>query len=66
LPVISENCPACFASPKERARVKNLLSSQESIHPQIINSIKKAVTPLMKNNVKDLVRDINKKDDENF
>ncbi len=26
LPVINENCPACFEEPTERARVKKLLS----------------------------------------
>ena len=28
LPIIPENCPACFSAPKERARVKQLLAAQ--------------------------------------
>jgi tRNA(Ile)-lysidine synthase TilS/MesJ len=28
LPVIAENCPACFSAPKERARTKQLLAAQ--------------------------------------
>ena len=28
LPVIPENCPACFESPKERHRTKQLLAQQ--------------------------------------
>jgi tRNA(Ile)-lysidine synthase TilS/MesJ len=31
LPIIAENCPACFSAPKERARVKQLLAAQ--VHP---------------------------------
>lgn len=31
LPVINENCPACFEQPKERARVKKLLLQEESM-----------------------------------
>ena len=30
LPVITENCPACFEAPKERRRVKKVLAQQES------------------------------------
>merc|ERR1719506_3692712 len=33
LPIISDNCPACFATPKERHRVKLLLSQQEGEWP---------------------------------
>ena len=29
LPVISDNCPACFAAPQERHRVKLLLAREE-------------------------------------
>ena len=28
LPVINENCPACFEEPKERHRVKKMLSRE--------------------------------------
>ena len=39
LPVIYENCPACFEAPKERQRMKLLLASQEHIHPNLFNSL---------------------------
>ncbi|KAJ1448361.1 pyridoxal phosphate-dependent transferase [Pelagophyceae sp. CCMP2097] len=47
LPVINENCPACFEEPKERARVKKLLSREEALYPTIYSSLKKALLPLM-------------------
>lgn len=47
LPVILENCPACFSAPKERQRVKEMIAAQESIHPNIISNIIKAITPLI-------------------
>jgi len=47
LPVISENCPACFEIPKERERVKTLLASQEHIVPNLFGSLLKAMAPLM-------------------
>jgi tRNA(Ile)-lysidine synthase TilS/MesJ len=48
LPVIQENCPACFSAPKERHRVKVLLAQQENIFPNLFSSIQKAMKPLMK------------------
>ncbi|KAL8274197.1 hypothetical protein Esti_001882 [Eimeria stiedai] len=47
LPVISENCPACFAHPKERHRVKLLLSEQEKEIPNLFSNLQKALLPLM-------------------
>jgi len=47
LPVITENCPACFAEPKERKRMKALLAAQENIFPELFNSIRSALQPLM-------------------
>ncbi|OMJ82068.1 hypothetical protein SteCoe_17341 [Stentor coeruleus] len=54
LPVITENCPACFASPQERHRTKLLLASQEQVVPDIFSSILKAMKPLMKGNLQDI------------
>jgi len=34
LPVIAENCPACFESPKERHRTKQVLAQQELLFPR--------------------------------
>ncbi|KAF4662112.1 hypothetical protein FOL46_005465 [Perkinsus olseni] len=47
LPVISDNCPACFAAPKERHRVKVLLSEQEFDYPRLFNSLLSTMKPLM-------------------
>jgi len=47
LPVIAENCPACFSAPKERARMKQLLAAQEHLFPNIYNSLRSAIQPLM-------------------
>ncbi|EFC50716.1 predicted protein [Naegleria gruberi] len=51
LPVINENCPACFEIPKERARVKTLLANQELIYPQLFNSLQTAMKPLMSKDI---------------
>lgn len=48
LPVISENCPACFAEPKERHRIKLLLASQEQIVPGLFSNLLRAMQPLMR------------------
>lgn len=47
LPVINENCPACFEIPKERARIKTLLSTQEHLYPNLHSSILRSLRPLM-------------------
>ncbi|XP_064595261.1 uncharacterized protein LOC135461904 [Liolophura sinensis] len=47
LPVIAENCPACFEAPKERHRIKQLLASQEILHPHLYNSMMSAMKPVM-------------------
>ena len=43
LPVIPENCPACFEAPKQRHRIKQLLATQESMHKNVFQSIKMAI-----------------------
>ena len=48
LPVITENCPACFAAPTERHRTKLLLASQEQALPDVFSSILKAMKPIMR------------------
>lgn len=56
LPIITENCPACFSAPKERHRVKLMLAQQENLFPSLFQSILKAIMPLMKRNMRDLLR----------
>jgi len=55
LPVINENCPACFEMPKERARVKTLLSNQEHLFPDLYHSLETAMRPLMDNTLDKIV-----------
>jgi len=47
LPVINENCPACFEEPKERARIKRLLSREETLYPNIYDNLRRALIPIM-------------------
>jgi hypothetical protein len=41
------DCPACFEAPKERARVKLLLASQEHVHANLFSNMLQAMRPLM-------------------
>eukprot|EP01135_Chromosphaera_perkinsii_P003530 Nk52_evm3s247 gene=Nk52_evmTU3s247 len=50
LPVIEENCPACFEAPKERHRMKQLLASQEVLFPNLFPSLQRAMHPLYSKN----------------
>ncbi|KAJ1370590.1 hypothetical protein KIN20_032351 [Parelaphostrongylus tenuis] len=47
LPVIAENCPACFNQATERHRIKQLLAQQELIFPDLFNSLRSALRPLL-------------------
>eukprot|EP00004_Rigifila_ramosa_P018246 TRINITY_DN4516_c0_g1_i1.p1 TRINITY_DN4516_c0_g1~~TRINITY_DN4516_c0_g1_i1.p1 ORF type:complete len:211 (-),score=30.01 TRINITY_DN4516_c0_g1_i1:109-741(-) len=47
LPVINDNCPACFIAPTERARVKKVLAREESMMPALFDSLRRALMPLM-------------------
>lgn len=47
LPIIQDNCPACFAAPKERHRIKLVLSEQEFVHPDLFWSLLKCMKPLI-------------------
>ncbi|KAK7082567.1 hypothetical protein SK128_017261 [Halocaridina rubra] len=47
LPVIPENCPACFEAPKERHRVKQMLAQQEVLFPGLFWSLRTALHPVM-------------------
>ena len=48
LPVIRDNCPACFRMPTQRARMKALLSDEEKTNKQLFRSLKSTILPLMK------------------
>ena len=51
LPVITDNCPACFSAPKERHRIKLMLAQQENLFPGLFQSILKTIRPLMLTNI---------------
>ena len=49
LPVIAENCPACFSKPTERQHAKELLAAEEQRNPQMFKTLKTTLMPLMSN-----------------
>jgi tRNA(Ile)-lysidine synthase TilS/MesJ len=56
LPVINENCPACFEEPKERARIKKLLSREETLYPNFYDNIRRSLLPLMHEDATSILR----------
>ncbi len=48
LPIIPENCPACFDMPTQRFYFKDLLNKEESNNPAVYKSLLSAMRPLMK------------------
>lgn len=48
LPVIKDNCPACFAKPTQREHFKQLLAAEEALNPQLFRSLAVSLTPLMR------------------
>lgn len=52
LPVITENCPACYTKPTQRQHMKELLAGEEQENKQLFSSILSTIRPLMgKNNI---------------
>ncbi len=47
LPVVTENCPACFSMPQQRYRMKQLLAEQEVQHPPLFANLLGAMKPLL-------------------
>lgn len=48
LPIIPENCPACFGKPTERWHMKMLLAELEKTNKNLFGSIQSAMRPLTK------------------
>jgi len=46
LPIIADNCPACFSAPKERHKFKLLLASLEFDYPQVFSTLLRTMRPL--------------------
>lgn len=49
LPVIRDNCPACFRMPTQRAHMKALLAQEESYNSQLFKALLSSMRPLMDN-----------------
>ena len=47
LPVIEDNCPACFAKPTQRQHMKELLAAQEINYPNTLQTLLTTIKPLM-------------------
>jgi len=47
LPVIKDNCPACFAMPAQREQMKQMLKQQEQSNPHLFNNLLRTMRPLM-------------------
>lgn len=47
LPVIADNCPACFRKPTERQAMKALLATEEGRHKRLFPNLLQAVRPLL-------------------
>lgn len=47
LPVIQENCPACFDMPTQRQHMKELLQAEERDNPRLFKSLLSTLRPLM-------------------
>jgi tRNA 2-thiocytidine biosynthesis protein TtcA len=50
LPVIAENCPACFSMPTQRQHIKELLLAEEKHNKSLYSSILTAIKPLIAKN----------------
>ncbi|WP_043740888.1 tRNA 2-thiocytidine biosynthesis TtcA family protein [Thioalkalivibrio nitratireducens] len=53
LPVIADNCPACFAMPTQREHMKALLAREEAQHPRLFRNLRTALDPLMREGLPD-------------
>lgn len=47
LPVIADNCPACYSKPQQRERIKALLADEESHNKQLFANLLSAMAPLI-------------------
>lgn len=47
VPVIPDSCPACFARPAERERMKELLNAEEKHNPALFKRLLSTLSPLM-------------------
>jgi tRNA 2-thiocytidine biosynthesis protein TtcA len=50
LPVIGDNCPACFRMPTQRQHMKELLAREEATNSLLFKSLLATIRPLMTEN----------------
>jgi len=48
LPVVLDNCPACFSKPTQREHMKALLAREEALHPRLFRNLRTTLGPLMR------------------
>jgi tRNA 2-thiocytidine biosynthesis protein TtcA len=48
LPVIPDNCPACFSKPTEREHMKALLAAEEARFPRLFRNLRTTLLPLLR------------------
>lgn len=58
LPVIRDNCPACFRMPTQRAHMKRLLSQEESHNHRLFQALLATMRPLMNQNSADTIKQL--------
>ncbi|MGC8697443.1 MAG: tRNA 2-thiocytidine biosynthesis protein TtcA, partial [Halothiobacillus sp.] len=63
LPVIKDNCPACFAKPTQREHFKALLAAEERLNPQLFRSLAATLTPLMRDGLGEAVSCADQRDE---
>ena len=51
LPVIVENCPACFSKPTQRQHMKSLLAREEQENKNLFTTLLTTMRPIMKGNL---------------
>jgi len=48
LPIIADNCPACFSQPTQREYMKALLAREEAVLPRLFRNLRTAMAPLLR------------------
>lgn len=56
LPVIEDNCPACFAKPTQRQHMKELLAAQQADYPHTLQTLLSTIKPLMRKGLPEFTR----------
>jgi len=62
LPVIPDNCPACFEMPQAREQTKQLLLDQEKINPHLYSNLWRAMQPLIEDDNHDGLANLSETD----